>query len=648
MTVTEGSGDQEKSHLDGNLSTNVDLSGDPDDSKAQLIINANGGAGVDHVGVKIVDGTTASSDGDVSFNGLGKDEVMKYADEPFWKRLRLILFILFWLAWIAMLVTAIIIIALAPRCPPKPDLKWYQTDVVYQVVPESFKDSSGDGYGDFNGMDEKLGHVTDDLGMNATWIGNVYKTDPLSTDNIDANKRGIIDHKAIRDSFGATPEKLKSWIKNLRKEGKKIILDLVPNQSSKKHTWFQKSRAGDEKYKDYYIWHSGGGSNNGSVPNDWTNHKGATAWTYDSERKAYYFHQFDEDLPDLNLANEAVVDEIKDIMTFWFDMGVSGFHIQDVEYLVENPDLTASKDTATRNYMGTYAFLDKLRGVVDGYQKPGQERFIFATVKDANKNQTLTYYGTDGKKRLDIVISVMNEFKQDCNAACVYKMVQSRLTDQENQWLGLSLSDPTTMRVASRLGDSKVALHAAHALELLLPGTAFNYYGDEYGQSQGATGSSQSPMQWNTQPNAGFTGGNVTLEGWQKLATDWENNNLKAGLAHFSGKTPLKGFQELVKLRQMPSMQWGETKMCTQGDHLFMFTRKAYRFNYFLVMMNLGTDQQLVALNRVSCVDSEEEGTIVFHSREDEVGTVLNVHDAPIRLEGGDVLVLDFPTTDES
>ena len=101
--------------------------------------------------IRIIDGTAASSDGEVSFNGLGKDEVMKYADEPFWKRLRWVLFILFWIGWFAMLITAVIIIAMAPRCPPRPDLKWYQKETVYQVLPETFKDSNEDGHGDFAG-----------------------------------------------------------------------------------------------------------------------------------------------------------------------------------------------------------------------------------------------------------------------------------------------------------------------------------------------------------------------------------------------------------------------------------------------------------------------------------------------------------------
>lgn len=83
--------------------------------------------------------------------GMGKEELMKYANEPFWVRLRMFLFVFFWIAWIAMLVGAVVIILLAPRCPPAPRLDWYQKRAMYQVDVETFKDSDGDGVGDFKG-----------------------------------------------------------------------------------------------------------------------------------------------------------------------------------------------------------------------------------------------------------------------------------------------------------------------------------------------------------------------------------------------------------------------------------------------------------------------------------------------------------------
>ena len=116
-----------------------------DDSKAKFI---NGGNSLEDTKVEI-----ATSESETSFTGLGKEELKKYADDPFWVRLRWILFILFWVGWIAMLVSAIVIIVLAPRCPTRPDLKWYHKDVAYNVYSKSFFDGDKpqDGYGDLEG-----------------------------------------------------------------------------------------------------------------------------------------------------------------------------------------------------------------------------------------------------------------------------------------------------------------------------------------------------------------------------------------------------------------------------------------------------------------------------------------------------------------
>ena len=123
-----------------------DVDGSELDSSKVKFINANGGADAPDAHVTIADDPS-----DNAFCGLTKEELMKYADDPYWVRVRWILMILFWVAWFGMLAAAIVIIILAPKCPPRPKLEWWQKSSMCQVVPASYQDTDGDGMGDLKG-----------------------------------------------------------------------------------------------------------------------------------------------------------------------------------------------------------------------------------------------------------------------------------------------------------------------------------------------------------------------------------------------------------------------------------------------------------------------------------------------------------------
>merc|ERR1712018_676891 len=174
-----------------------------EDLKVKFTGGAQGKAG-DEKDVKLEIFEAEKKAADDDFPALTKAELMEYANDPFWKGLRWALFVMFWLIWVAMLVTSIVIIVLAPKCPPPAPKQWWQKAPIYEVYVKSFKDSNGDGVGDINGVTSKIDYLTS-LGVGSVWMSSVYKAGTRD------NGYDVIDHKAIDETLG-TMEDFKALI----------------------------------------------------------------------------------------------------------------------------------------------------------------------------------------------------------------------------------------------------------------------------------------------------------------------------------------------------------------------------------------------------------------------------------------------------
>lgn len=594
-----------------------------DDSTAKFI---NGGKNsLDDTQTTVIPKSPTKSN---EFTGLGKDELMEYSKDPFWVRLRWILFILFWVGWLAMLVSAIVIIVLAPRCAERPDLKWYHKDVSYNVYSKSFfdGDSNQDGYGDLEGIIKKKDHVGG-LGANTFWLSSIFQTDPN-------NDRAIIDHMKLDEKFG-TVEVLRSFCKDRMKKGKRVIVDLIPNQTSRNHTWFKESsQKKDGKYSDYYIW--------ADSSNGWTRKDGSSMWEKlpaGSGRDQYYLSQF-HGLPDLNLTNPAVIKEFEVIMRYWASVGISGFHINDMEMLAENNTLAdeATQGAQTRNFADNADVIDSLRGIVDGLDnKPGREKLLFGTVTDVSTDVLKMYGGQNSKKGLHITSVVMDALTDRISAKDLEMKMEPYINVTSKLWLGwrLTTSVPGTQRVFNRVKLDRMI--PAYALQALLPGSSLPYYGDEITMESGLQNGVETvtPMQWNRDANAGFTKGTP----WLAVNYGYTSKNLDSMTAQLGDNNIMDSFKNLTKLRESESFQFGKTLFCSVDD-LFMFSRMAPGFESFVVVINMGPPTSHT-FKGGKCIGDREKATLAFHSgREMELS--LNMAKS-IRLGADEVHVYKFP-----
>lgn len=293
---------------------------------------------------------------EVAFNSLEKDDGKITFEEPSripckptedevaqHRKTRLVLVVLFGVIVLTMVVVAVIIIILSPRCEPKKvpedsgksndtlkaDDSWWKHGLIYQVYPRSFFDTNNDGNGDLKGITEKLDHFVD-LEVDALWLNPIYDS-PMADNGYD-----VRNYTTINKMFGEM-EDFDNFLSEAHKKGMKVIMDFVPNHTSEKHPWFEESRKNKTNSKnDWYIWADGKGENKTDPPSNWISVFGGSAWEYDDTRKQFYLHQFKKQQPDLNLTNEDVIKELKNVLEFWIKKGVDGFRVDAVQFFLED------------------------------------------------------------------------------------------------------------------------------------------------------------------------------------------------------------------------------------------------------------------------------------------------------------------------
>ena len=198
--------------------------------------------------------------------------------------------------------------------------KWWHDKVAYDIYPKSFWDTNGDGIGDLRGIISKLDYLKE-LGVDIIWLSPIYKS-PFVDQGYD-----ISDYYAIAEEFG-TMEEFDELLAEAKKRDMYMIMDLVVNQCSDKHEWFQKALADpDGPYADYFYFRKG---KNGNPPSNYRSYFGGNCWEPVPGSDKYYFHMFAKEQPDLNWENPKLREEIYRMINWWLDKGLAGFRIDAI------------------------------------------------------------------------------------------------------------------------------------------------------------------------------------------------------------------------------------------------------------------------------------------------------------------------------
>lgn len=367
---------------------------------------------------------------------------------------------------------------------------WWKNSVVYQIYPQSFKDSNGDGVGDLIGIKEKLPYLSK-LGIDVIWLNPIYES-PLVDNGYD-----ISDYEKILSVYGSM-EDFQELLVEAHSIGIRIILDLVVNHTSDQHSWFLESKKSkNNPYSDYYIWKDP--KPDGSAPNNWGSTFGGPAWEYVAERNQYYLHCFAKEQPDLNWENSQVRHEIQQMMKRWFDLGIDGFRM-DVITLIskrqEYPDAPGGVPYTKSYYVGAsngprvHEFLQELNHEV-------LSRYDVMTVGEApntNSDQALQYTLPENKE-LNMVFH-FDHMHLDYGRYGKFSDIHFKVSDLkavltewqlklEKGWNSLYWSNHDQPRAVTRFGDDgEFRVESAKMLATLLhmmKGTPYIFQGEELG-----------------------------------------------------------------------------------------------------------------------------------------------------------------------
>ncbi|WP_239257106.1 alpha-amylase family glycosyl hydrolase [Listeria ilorinensis] len=189
-------------------------------------------------------------------------------------------------------------------------MKWFKQTVFYEIYIKSFCDGNGDGFGDLLGLTERLDYLVE-LGIGGIWLTPFYPS--MQVDN----GYDVSDYCAVDPLYGTLAD-FQVFLREAKKRDIRVVIDMVLNHTATNHRWFK-------EHPDYYIWKE--------QPNNWTSFFGGSAFSWDVERGQYYYHSFAHEQADLNWANPAVKEEIKQVLRFWLDLGVDGFRFDVINNL---------------------------------------------------------------------------------------------------------------------------------------------------------------------------------------------------------------------------------------------------------------------------------------------------------------------------
>ncbi len=485
---------------------------------------------------------------------------------------------------------------------------WYKNAVIYCLSVGTFMDSNGDGIGDFQGLIRRLDYLQG-MGVTAIWL-MPFQPSPMRDDGYD-----VADYYGVDPRYGTLGDFVE-FTHGCRQRGMRVLIDLVVNHTSEEHAWFQEARRDPKsRFRDWYVWSK-------KKPKDADSgvvFPGVqkSTWDFDDAAKEFYFHRFYKFQPDLNTANPEVQAEILKIMGFWLQLGVSGFRMDAVPFVIAAKGADAKDGQEDYEMLRTFSqFLTWREGeaiiLAEANVLPDTDMKYFGKFGERLQmmfnfevNQHLFYALASGDSRP--LAKAMQQTKGRPVTAQWGQFLRNhdeldlgRLEDDQREKVFAEFGPEPGMqlyergirrRLAPMLGGDRRRLELAYSLMLSLPGTPVIRYGDEIGMGDDLRlperNCARTPMQWSRERNGGFTVSDkpvlpVISEG------PYSFEHVNVADQRRDPNSMMNWMERMVRMRkEAPEIGWGEFSFVPTGSPAALAMRYEWRNNAVVCVHNL-------------------------------------------------------------
>ena len=491
-------------------------------------------------------------------------------------------------------------------------MQWYYKTSIYQIYPRSFYDSNGDGIGDIKGIIQKLDYIKE-LGFETIWVSPFYASPQLDFGY------DISDYYSISPEYG-TLQDVELLIAEIHRRNMKIVFDMVMNHTSDQHLWFLESKSSKTNSRsDWYIWRD--------KPNNWKSIVGPNGWHYCKERDQWYFASFLPFQPDLNYRNPEVKKTMFDVCRYWLQMGVDGFRLDIFNCIIKDKDFKNNPFSLLRifpseefpggnfqdrkyslNHEDNFFLAQELRRVVDEFSDP--PRMLLGEV--SGKNETIRKYLGKTQDGLHLVFSfdiLFFKFKAS--------YFRKKILEYEHYFSlpnvpTVVFSNHDQLRSMRRIGNDLEKGKLLAMIQFTMRSVPTVYCGEEIGMTNEnlpiATAKDslaktfrwvpqfianllpvginrdgcRTPMQWNTERNAGFS---VAEQTWLPVNKDVENRNVAQQSQ--DSNSLLNVYKKLNLLRQNhAAIHSGSIEIINTGNPNILAFMRAFEDEKLLVLLN--------------------------------------------------------------